>query len=132
MNDIKKIQRMFKSRKIYYSRKLENEWKQLTNILPKSTVIIVMKKVESINDVLNLMFFYFRGKEFVKLINLIEKYLYLIENTIDNNIKSGAYFHVGEILYFQNQFSDASYYFSRCLDLNSAHNKALDYLRKLQ
>jgi len=55
----------------------------------------------------------------------------LIGRKIDNKIKSGAYFHLGEICYQENDFEKSLVYFKKCLSLNENHKLSREYIDEI-
>ncbi|MGE5343235.1 MAG: glycosyltransferase [Candidatus Omnitrophota bacterium] len=55
-------------------------------------------------------------------------FLKLIEGNAEPELRSGAYFHVGEIHWFLNHRDTALGYFKKCLELDPGHRKARQYL----
>jgi FkbM family methyltransferase len=56
----------------------------------------------------------------------------VLKNSTNQNTLSAAYFHRGEIFYLEKEYGKARRAFEKSLELNPAHKRSNDYLRRLK
>lgn len=94
----------------------------------KGLEILMAKQQKSGHDIYLISSTYKRLGEFTKA---AEWFRQVTGNSRETNLRSAAFFHLGEICYKESRAGEAKEMFTRCLEICPEHKKARQYLESL-
>jgi hypothetical protein len=119
------------------SREFAVKWHSAKNVAKRFDRIYSELLVQTIdNEIPKGKFEVYRNVSIYKSaghFNQAEKWFkWLVENSNDSQMVAGAYFHLGEMAFLNEQGKRSGIYFLKCLQLNPGHRKAMEYKEKME